>query len=249
MRDLVLCDDCNPEFVLPLCKKFNAGIEIQGFHKPGSEDIKEEILERYLSTLPKEIKKYFHAPFADLCLGSSNQKIVDVTKFYFDYAYEMAMRLGCERITVHHGYVPKTSCIPNWIKRSVAFWNDYLNDKKISFDMENVLELDETIQKAILDEVGSDKLGINLDIGHAYCNSSQSVKDWIKNLGERITYVHLHDNHGKSDEHLGLGKGNMALMEVLNALNEYAPNAILALECRLEDMEESLLYLKENKII
>ena len=38
MKELVVCDDGKPEFVLPLCEKYGAGIEIQGFHKPGSEN-------------------------------------------------------------------------------------------------------------------------------------------------------------------------------------------------------------------
>ena len=57
-------------------------------------------------------------------------------------------------------------------------------------------------------------------------------------LWPRITYVHLHDNHSETDEHLGLGMGNMDIKKVLNALNKYAPNAIWAIECKLEYMEE-----------
>ena len=108
MKELVLCDDGHIEKVLPLCEKYGLGIEIQGFHKPTSVDNYEEILKQYQTSLPEGISKYFHAPFADLCLGSSNPKIVEVTKFYFDYAYKIAVQLNCKRITVHYGYVPNT---------------------------------------------------------------------------------------------------------------------------------------------
>ena len=30
-------------------------------------------------------------------------------------------------------------------------------------------------------------------------NANMSVEDWIKTLGERIGYFHLHNNHGKQD--------------------------------------------------
>jgi len=52
--------------------------------------------------------------------------------------------------------------------------------------------------------------------------------------------------HGETDEHLGLGKGNISLVEVLAALKEYAPNAIWAIEANLDDMEDSILWLKEK---
>jgi len=248
MKELVLCDNGEPEFVLPLCEKYSCGIEIQGFYKPDSDEIKEEIFDRYNKILPNGISKYFHAPFADLCLGSSNKKIVDVTRYYFSYAYEMAKRLGSKRITVHHGYVPKTSFVPNWIKRAVEFWNEFLMDKELAFDMENVVEYDCTIQREIVDKVNSKNLGINLDIGHAYCNSKESVEDWIKGYGDRITYVHIHNNYSENDDHNGLTNGTMDIVKVLNLLNEYAPNAVWAIECHLEEMETSLKFLKENKL-
>ncbi|MBQ8425738.1 MAG: sugar phosphate isomerase/epimerase [Clostridia bacterium] len=249
MKELVLCDDGKPELVLPLCEKYGCGIEIQGFYKPDSDEIKEEIFERYNNILTKDIRKYFHAPFADLCLGSSNKRIVDVTRYYFDYAYEMASRLGAKRITVHHGYVPKTSFIPNWIKRAVSFWNNYLTDKSLAFDMENVVEYDWTIQKEIVEKVSDTKLGINLDIGHAYCNSKESVENWIKGYGDKITYVHIHNNYKENDDHNGLRNGTMDIVNVLSLLNKYAPNAIWAIESNLNEMEDSLKFLKENKFI
>jgi len=75
------------------------------------------------------------------------------------------------------------------------------------------------------------------------------VIDWIKTLKDRIGYVHIHDNNGENDEHLGIGKGNIPMFEVLTALNTYAPNAVWALECKIEDMDESIEQLKKNKFL
>lgn len=101
----------------------------------------------------------------------------------------------------------------------------------------------------IIDGVNSKKLGVNLDIGHAFAFSKLSVIDWIKQLGNKTTYVHLHDNHGEKDSHLGFGKGTMPIVEILNALNQYAPDAVWALECQLVDMEKSIEFLKEKEFI
>ena len=73
-------------------------------------------------------------------------------------------------------------------------------------------------------------------------NEVKKREELIERLGERITYVHLHDNFGKTDDHEGLG---MDLW--INALNEHSPAAIWSLECRVDAMEDSIKYLIDNK--
>jgi sugar phosphate isomerase/epimerase len=248
MKSLVLCDNCKPEEVLNLCNIYGLGIEIQGFYNPNLIDKKEERILDYKNLLPEKIEKHFHAPFWDLCLGSANDRIKEVTNFYFDYAYKIAEELGCQTITVHQGYIPNTSNINNWIKRSIKFWQDFFetHQSNIIMCMENLCEQDPETLIGIVDSLENENIGINLDIGHANCNSDMSPLAWIKQLGNRITYVHLHDNFGENDDHLSLGKGSMSMIEILNALNKYAPDAIWALECNTEDMQESIEYLINN---
>ncbi len=182
-----------------------------------------------------------------MCLGSANKKIAEVTRYYFDYAYGVAAELGCAGIVVHHGFVPNTSHPSSWIKRSIGFWNGFFDahDGDIGMYMENLLETSPEILSDVVDGCANARLGVNLDIGHAHFIGNLPVTEWVKRLGSRIAYVHLHQNHGEKDEHLGLRKGNMPLRDVLDALNEHAPGAVWALECDLEDMEESVCLLGE----
>lgn len=251
MKSLVLCDDNNCEKVVELCQKYGLGIEIQGFYNPNQIDRKEEIIAMYKAKLPDNIEKHLHAPFWDLCLGSANTQIKDVTKFYFDYAYRIAEELKCDTVTIHQGFVPNTSYIDNWINRSKIFWLEFFETHKadIIMCMENLLEYDPRTFIEIIDGVNRSHLAVNLDIGHTNCNSKTPTLEWIKQLGERIKYVHIHDNFGTKDDHLGLGKGTMNIVEILNALNEYTPKAIWALECNTDDMEESIEYLITNGFI
>lgn len=53
--------------------------------------------------------------------------------------------------------------------------------------------------KLEVDVVNDHRLKICLDVGHAHCNSKMEVEDWIRTLGDRIYYFHLHNNHGKQD--------------------------------------------------
>ncbi len=247
MKSIVLCDDCAPERVLPLCEKYGLGIEIQGFYDPNGTGGAAAIIEKYKSLLPENIEKHLHAPFWDLCLGSANEKIKEVTRFYFDYGYEVAEKLGCESITVHQGYIPGTSWYGSWVKRSIAFWNEFFeaHPGSITVNMENLCELDPSTFIGVVDGFGGGRLAVNLDIGHAHCNSKVPVLQWIEELGDRIAYVHMHQNFGDKDSHLGLRDGNMPLKEVLEALEKHAPNAVWALENGLDYMEDSVAYLVE----
>jgi len=251
MKRIVLCDNGKPEKVLPLCEKYGFGIEAQGFYNPNEIDKRNDVMAMYKSILPDGIKRYLHAPFWDLCLGSANEKIAEVTRFFFDYAYEIGDELGCTGITVHHGYVPGTSHPPNWIKRSVAYWESFFTAHlgTINMFMENQCEQNPETLVGIVDGYANGRLGVNLDIGHAHCNNALPVVQWIQQLGGRIQYVHLHQNNGTDDEHLGLRKGNLPILEALSALNKYAPDAVWALECNLDDMEESIAFLQENHML
>lgn len=247
MKNILLCDGGSPDRVLPLCEKYKLGIEIQGFYNTNNLEITDEIINSYKRILPKDINRYLHAPFWDLSLGSGNKKIVEVTRYYFDYAHDVAEKLGCLGIVVHHGYVPHTSYPPNWIKRAGAFWQDFFlsHSSEIKMFMENHLEQTTEMLQEIVDTCQNDRLFVNLDIGHAYCFSGLPVNDWIEQLGHRIKYVHLHQNNGINDDHMGLRKGKISIKDMLLALEKHAPEAVWALECDLEDMEDSICFLAE----
>ena len=62
-------------------------------------------------------------------------------------------------------------------------------------------------------------------------------------LGSRIGYVHLHDNQGKEDEHLGLGRGSIPMVETLHCLQECCPQAVWAIEAHELGIEQSIEWL------
>jgi len=158
-----------------------------------------------------------------LCLGSANNKIVEITKYYFDYAYHVAEQLDCLGIIVHHGLIPNTSYPAHWIKRATVFWQDFFNVHigDIKIFMENQREQNAETLMAVIDACQSDRLFVNLDISHAHCNSNLPILDWIKQRNNRIKYVRIHQNNGLNDEHLGLNNGNIPIKDVLDALNIY----------------------------
>ncbi len=64
-------------------------------------------------------------------------------------------------------------------------------------------------------------LRFHLDVAHAFIeNRMKGVRDYIEAFGDRLAHVHLHDNHGKQDEHLSLGMGKIDLRKVVSFLKE-----------------------------
>jgi sugar phosphate isomerase/epimerase len=52
-----------------------------------------------------------------------------------------------------------------------------------------------------------------------------------------------------TDEHLGLGEGNLPLQETLGALEEYSPKAVWALETDPKRFVSSLNWLADHQFI
>ena len=55
----------------------------------------------------------------------------------------------------------------------------------------------------------------------------------------------MHNNYGIYDEHNAISNGNIQYVKVLEYLNMYAPNSILAIETRGVELEASIIFLRE----
>lgn len=64
------------------------------------------------------------------------------------------------------------------------------------------------------------ELKVHLDIGHAFIFGGMQHVGKFLSFGDMIEHIHIHDNHGKSDEHLPLGKGKINFLHVARMLRE-----------------------------
>jgi sugar phosphate isomerase/epimerase len=250
MKNLLLCDDNNTSKVLPLCIQYNAGIEMQAFYNPLDYENDASPIKEHLDKIGDITLRAIHGCFGDLCPGSFDPLVRETARNRFELSYRAAVQLKVQHIVFHMGYVPHTSPPDRWLPRCVTFWKTFLETKSdsIKLHIENLFELEPKLLSDLIDSIGSDAVDVNLDIGHAHCFSRNSVAEWIQMLGNRIGYVHLHDNHGQEDEHLTLGKGTIPLKDVLMALNQYAPEAYWALETDINEMQRSIEWLMDNGI-
>ena len=100
--------------------------------------------------------------------------------------------------------------------------NDYAEGKDVTVCLENIgfNSVDQSFQDLleIRKAVGS-RLQFTLDFGHA--RLGEGAEKGIHLLGENIRHIHLHDNHGKKDDHLPVGDGNYDFSAYIDFFKKY----------------------------
>ncbi len=252
MKDLYICDDTRFGETASFCAANGFGIEVQSFYDPSYLEAEPDAISRHREAIAPVQKRSLHGPFGDLCAGSFDVMVRQVTRYRYEGAVRIAAELDIKRIILHHGYVPGCSQREGWMRRYPLFWREFLEDKPedIAFHLENHLERDPTWLSQAIELIGDSRVSVCLDIGHVSCFAKSDPVEWIRRLGENIGYVHLHDNHGERDEHLALGSGTVAMEDVCSALNDFAPHAIWALEANGgDDAKVSVDWLSDHHFI
>jgi sugar phosphate isomerase/epimerase len=120
-------------------------------------------------------------------------------------------------------------------------------DKKgLNIALENVPEPFPFVLKSVQDfekfysEVNID-VGMVLDVGHA--NIRNEVQPFLKTFRKKIVHMHLSDNVGDSDRHLGIGFGNVDWNGFAKSIKETSYNRVLVVES-VEHVEECLSKLR-----
>lgn len=116
----------------------------------------------------------------------------------------------------------KKRVLDNWV-RSLKELVHYDEIKNVKIMFENAAEKEEIGElkdfKYIVDRVPN--LKVHLDIGHAFIfGGMKSIEKYVTSFKNKILHIHVHDNHGKSDEHLPIGKGKINWRQVIKLLKK-----------------------------
>lgn len=191
-----------------------------------------------------------HLPFSDLNLASLNHPIWKETVRQMTKCMEKASDF-IELAVVHPGHLsPLGMQIPEiaW-KQNIEGLRaicDFAYDHGIKIGVENMVNMKFILGKqpeeinGMVESLERENAGLTLDIGHA--NTNRLVDEFLKDIGN-VIHVHLHDNNGRTDEHLELGKGNINWKEVVRKLDTY--NGRFVIEARtIEEGTSSLNFIR-----
>jgi sugar phosphate isomerase/epimerase len=158
----------------------------------------------------------------------------------FRAALEAAGRLGADLLTIHFNvdsrWIPPDTILGKIdLLGSIAAWGSELG---VQVNLENLSEASVDLKKALQRVPG---LGLTLDVGHAMLTHPTSTAPAIiKDLFDRISHLHLHDNHGgksvRDDLHLIPGEGKVAFAELFHLLKKRGYNRTATLELAPHEM-------------
>jgi sugar phosphate isomerase/epimerase len=193
-----------------------------------------------------------HLPFWDLAPGSPDPLIREATRSRLAQAFEMA-RVYAPAHIVGHCALPRDDAEHDWIERAAAMWRELLDgwEGHPPLHLENTYETAPGHIARLIDAIGRPGVGVCFDVGHWFTfglgKHEQSLQRWVNGLDGRISHLHLHDNAGRRDEHLAMGKGGIpfGLLFELLAAHGSTPSATLEPHT-VEDFQGSVEFIRAN---
>ncbi len=162
-----------------------------------------------------------HAPYIDLSPGGIDNEIKKISLDKLKRSAEIASLLGARGMVCHGGYDKWRfgGSEQEWLDNSVATWTEVLKESgEIPLMIENIFEENPSTIVALLEQFAEKNLWFCFDTGHFNLFTTLSLGEWLAPLREKLRELHIHDNHGKSDEHLPVGRGMFPFRELKGLL-------------------------------
>ena len=200
-----------------------------------------------------DLRVTIHSPFIDLSAGSPDHAIREVTRRRFEQVMGVARILSPQVVVCHAGYDEKRYGFIRevWLRNSIDTWKwmaEGLAEEGITLTLENVHEERPEYLLPLFEEL--EDLGVKFcfDTGHQAAFGKASIHEWLSCLGGFLGQLHLHDNNGGRDEHLGLGCGTIDFTALFDWLRKRRgePPVITLEPHRKEDLLPSLKWLEQN---
>lgn len=173
-----------------------------------------------------------HLPFMGLEPGSADPAARIHVQGRIRLAAELAKLYGAAHMIGHPGFVAArdgeggSESVPDsgWLERFRETWMPIPDLAETPLFLENIYDLTPRVLLVLLAalELPAPSTGICFDAGHWNYFSGgmlrQDMPEWIQAYAPYLRHLHLHDNDGFSDQHLGLGQGNISFTLLLRTL-------------------------------
>ena len=233
------------EMVLELRINVELGLEaeqLDGVSKAEFRSVAEQLHQ-------KGCRITLHGPFWDLCPGSSDSLIRQISQFRFHQLFDLVEIFQPTQVVCHTGFDPRHhgSDCAFYLERSLAVWEPVVGRaeaSRVPLLIENVWEYGPELHGELLAALNSPYFRFCLDVGHQHSFSKTPLLKWVEALGGFLAEIHVHDNCGNHDEHLPVGQGTIDFKSLFMLLRAKAINPLITLEPhREEHLAESLAGL------
>lgn len=190
-----------------------------------------------------------HAPFAGINIVVQDRIILTATLRRLKDSIINSAALECKMWIFHPGLMTGISYFHpegDWVQNleSVRLLVKFAEDQGVKIGVENIME------PFVLKTVGefrrfySDSglnVGLALDTGHA--NVTGELEGFLRAFPDKLVHVHVHDNLGKNDQHLGIGYGNINWHSFAELMKMSRFEGVLMIES-IEHISESIQRLR-----
>ncbi|MCW4009524.1 MAG: sugar phosphate isomerase/epimerase [Candidatus Bathyarchaeota archaeon] len=201
----------------------------------------------------KELKYSVHAPFADINPASPSKPLLKASMKRLKQSMQYAHDLDAYLWVFHPGcksgissFYPEADWRQN--QKSIKELHATAEGYDLKIAIENLPEKYNFLMKKPEDfnrfykETGLEDIGIVLDTGHA--NLEGQIEPFLQKIPKKIAHVHISDNHGEFDEHLGLGFGAINWQKFAKTIKESGFSGTLLAEA-VFNVEETLQRLRQ----
>ncbi|MDT8444002.1 MAG: sugar phosphate isomerase/epimerase family protein [Desulfuromonadales bacterium] len=197
-----------------------------------------------------QIRPTVHAPFFDLNPGALDPLIRQVTHQRLIQSLSLAGRLNAHLMVIHPG-VDKWR-YPNlelsWLALAKQFFPPLVAQASACgccLAIENIYEETPDLLVQLVEGINSPWFGHCFDAGHWQLFGKQSMGVWLDAITPKLYHLHLHDNHGRADEHLPVGEGAIDFAPLTLRLAKMSSLPSMTLEAHsLEHLKRSLHQVK-----
>jgi sugar phosphate isomerase/epimerase len=192
-----------------------------------------------------------HAPFADVNISSPSKPLLQAMMRRLERSIAYARALDAYLWVFHPGMrTGISSFYPglDWLQnlKSAQSLAKISKEYGVSIAIENVPEPLPCLMKSVKDfetfyNQMNENIGMVLDVGHANINGQ--IESFLRAFANRIVHLHLSDNDGNSDQHLGIGRGTVDWRGLVSLLRKLGYDRAAVVES-VEHVEESVQTLK-----
>lgn len=208
---------------------------------PELDSLDRECLARTRQTLSAAaVRPTVHAPFFDLNPGALDSLVRGVTYERLSATLALAGQLNANIMVIHPGYDKwrYPNLAETWGDLASVFFRPLVIQAQACgcrLAIENIYEETPETLVRLADSVDSPWFGHCFDIGHWHLFGRENLPEWLEAIGPRLLHLHLHDNHGRADEHLPVGAGTIDFTPLQNFLARRSALPSITLEAHSFD--------------
>ncbi|AEB12898.1 sugar phosphate isomerase/epimerase family protein [Marinithermus hydrothermalis] len=193
-----------------------------------------------------------HLPFVDLNLASLVPAVWRQSVERVQQGLEFASTVGARVGVLHTGMVPvRHPFVVEAALERLRAALEALTPLPVPVAVENLVPsyhvfIDAPETLADLVRAAGDRYGFCLDLGHAFIQGGiEQIAAYLQAMEGRLLHLHVHDNHGVSDDHLALGLGRIPFHQFREELRGFEGTVALEVQGGAEGVRASVRRLRE----